>query len=117
MACSKDQGCLTIANSIYPGLQSEINSSVKTITTGLNEITTELNTLTIPDDYLGEKVKKELESITSNLNNDQSNIVATSGNIGMFIGRKVEEHRNHYNAWKKAQDELKKKQAEEEKDN
>ena len=117
MACSKDQGCLTIANSIYPGLQSEINSSIKTITTALSDITSELSTLTIPEDYLGKKVKEELESITNNLNSDQSNVVATSGNIGMFIGKKVEEHRNHYNAWKKAQDELKKKQTEEEKDN
>ena len=114
MGCNKDSGCLTIANSTYPGLQSTINSSIKTITTGLTEITSELNTLTIPEDYLGKKVKRELESICSSLSSDQSNIVATSGNIGRFIGTKVEEHRNHYNSWKRAQEELKKKQKEEE---
>ena len=113
MGCNKDSGCLTIANSTYPGLQEEINGGVNTITSSIDEITSELNALTIPEDYLGKKVKRELESICSNLSNDQSNIVATSGNIGRFIGTKVEEHRNHYNSWKRAQEELKKKQKEE----
>ena len=76
-------------NSTYPELQSTINSSIKTITTGLTEITNELNALTIPEDYLGQKVKRELKSICSNLSSDQSNIVAASGNIEDLLEKKL----------------------------
>lgn len=115
MGCNKDSRCLTIANNTYPELQNEINSSIKTITSLLNDITSELNILQIPEDYLGEKVKKELELITSNLSNDQIDIASLNGNIGMFIGRKIEEHQSHYNIWKNDQEQLKKKKEEQNK--
>ena len=113
MGCNRDSRCINIANVTYPKLQGEINSSIKTITSSLNEITSELSALTIPEDYLGQKVKKQLESIVSNLDSDQGNIVDAGGTVGMFIGKRVEEHRNHYNAWKRAQDALKKRKEEE----
>ena len=109
MACSKDQGCLTIANSIYPGLRGEIGSSIQKINGTLDSITSELNSLTIPDDYLGSMVKEKLGTIIANFGSDKSNVNAIKGQIDAFIGEKIEEHLKHYENWKRAQEELKKK--------
>lgn len=110
MACSKNQDCLRIATDIYPGLQGEIDGSIQTIVSSLNDITGELSTLTVPGDYLGNKVREKLETIISSLDSDKSNVEAAKGNIDTFIGEKVEEHLEHYDSWEREQEELKKKQ-------
>ena len=103
MACGKDQGCLRIANSTYPGLQAEINGSINTITNNINEIMSVLNSLSIPDDYLGSKVKTRVNSICSSLSSDEGEVSSISGNINSFVSSKIKEHQEHYNMWKTEQ--------------
>ena len=103
MACSKDAGCLRIATSIYPGLQGEINASISKISSSISEIISGLNGLSIPDDYLGAKVKSRVSAICSSLGSDASEVGAIGGKINGFVGNKIQEHNEHYREWKIAQ--------------
>ena len=110
MGCNKDEGCLNIANNVYPGLQGEINGSISSITNNVNEIISGLSGLSIPDDYLGEKVKSQVDSICGSLTSDVGEISSLSGSINNFVGSKIEEHQEHYRNWL-AQQEWQKKNA------
>ena len=116
MACNKDSGCLTIADSTYPGLRGDINSSISGINSELSGIIDGLSGMTIPDDYLGSKVKAQLQSISSSLTADMGNVKAEGASINGFITGKIAEHRKHYDDWKKAQDALKLKKKKKKKD-
>ena len=100
MACGKNAGCLRIATSVYPGLQGEINSSISKISSSINEIISGLNGLSIPDDYLGAKVKSRVSAICSSLGSDASEVSALGGKINGFVGNKIQEHNEHYRTWK-----------------
>lgn len=106
MACGKNEECLNIANNIYPNLQSEINSSINTITSSVNEIISGLSSLTIPDDYLGTKVKSRIITICSNLSSDIGEISSINGSINSFVSEKIKEHQKHYEEWKKEQERI-----------
>ena len=103
MACGKNAGCLRIATSVYPGLQGEINSSISKISSSINEIISGLNGLSIPDDYLGTKVKSRVSAICSGLGSDASEVGALGGKINGFVGNKIQEHNEHYRTWKAEQ--------------
>ena len=113
MGCNKNEDCLRLANSVYPGYQGEINNEVSKITSELDNVISELNSLSVPDDYLGVKVKNSLTSIITDFNSDKQNVIGVSGNINTFIGRKKEEHQKHYNDWKRVQEELAKRKKKE----
>ena len=100
MGCNKDSGCLNIAESVYPGLKSEIDGSMTSINGQLESIVDELNGLSVPDDYLGSKVKAQLGTICGNFSSDMESITAEKNSIDTFIGQKIIEHKKHYNAWK-----------------
>ena len=106
MGCNKDSGCLKIANNTYPGLKSEIDGSMTSIKGQLESIVDELNGLTIPDDYLGSKVKAQISSICGNFSSDMDSITAEKNSIDIFIGKKIIEHQKHYNAWKFQQQQM-----------
>ena len=106
MSCNRDDGCLKIAESTYPSLQSEINTSVNSINTELSDVVSSLQSLTIPDDYLGEKVKDRITSITASLGDDQSSVDAINSELDSFISEKITEHTEHYNEWLQEQERL-----------
>ena len=116
MACNKDSGCLKIANSTYPGLKTEIDSSSTAITDNIQSVIDELSALSVPDDYLGEKVSSRLKTICTELTSDIASVKTMNSSIDGFIDEKITEHTNHYNAWKREQERLamlKKKKQEE----
>ena len=43
MGCNKNEDCLRLANSVYPGYQGEINNEVSKITSELDNVISELN--------------------------------------------------------------------------
>ena len=107
MACNKDFECLRISNAIYPNLKNDINGSVNMVTNNISETVSILETLYIPEDYLGNKVKNQIQVICGNLDEDISNINMFNSNINEFINEKIIEHKRHYNTWKLAQEKKK----------
>ena len=103
MSCNRDSGCLNIARSIYPGLKGEIDSSISNVNNQVEEILGELSSLTIPEDYLGNKVKMKLDEICSGFETDKSELSAAKANINAFIDGKIQEHYSHYNEWQRLQ--------------
>ena len=94
MACDNGkEGCKNIVNNIYPRLSSEVNSAISAINSGLSEIGSSLGGLSIPDDYLGSKVKDRIQKINNLINEDMSDVKMESSNIRTFISEKTEEHK------------------------
>lgn len=106
MSCGKDAGCLTIYKTIYPNLKTEISGSISKINGTVNGIIGSLNGLSVPDDYLGSKVKSRLSSITQGLSGDLSSLDGAKGAIEGFIDQKIPEHQKHYNDWVEEQKRL-----------
>lgn len=104
MGCNRDDGCLNIARNTYPNLLSGIDNSTLFINNQINDVIEELNSLIIPNDYLGNKVKEKLDEINENLNNDVSELNTFKNNINSFIEKKIKEHEKHYIDWQNMQE-------------
>lgn len=99
MACNRNQTCLSLANK-YPPLQGEIASAISSIQSKVEEIIGALDGVSIPNDYLGAKVKSSINSISSSLNSDISKLATAGKQINSFAESKMKEHKKHYEAWK-----------------
>ena len=115
MSCNRDSGCLNIARGIYPGLKGEINSSIGNVCNQVDEIVGELNSLAIPEDYLGSKIKTKLSEICSGFESDKAELNSAKANVNAFIDNKIKEHYGHYYEWQRNQELAKKEQEEQEK--
>ena len=96
MACNmgKGPGCKDIANK-YTIYVEDISQSVSSIKINLSKIKSELESLSVPNDYLGEKVKSRLESICSNFSSDESSIDGAFSSIESFANEKKNDHMQH----------------------
>ena len=104
MGCNRDSGCLKLYSVTYPNLESEINTSISSADGEINEIISELSNLYVPDDYLGNKVQNRLQEICNSFSEDSDKLKTEKNKINSFINTKIEEHRQHYNSWQKAQE-------------
>ncbi len=107
MSCNRDSNCNSIANN-YVSRKDSINSDLSSIKENINSIGESINHFTIPDDYIGNKVQEKLKTIFFELESNRDNLISFNGEVNSFIDSKVVEHRNHYQSWKKLQEELKK---------
>jgi hypothetical protein len=103
MGCNKDYDCLKLANETYPSLQSEIFSSLSTVSSQINGIGSKLMGLSIPNDSLGERIKSRIGDICSYLNNDNEIIDNLINSVNKFVDEKEIEHKDHYDKWKAQQ--------------
>lgn len=106
MACNRDSNCYTIYSKEYPEAKAAIDNSLNTIDAELTSIEEKLMELEIPEDYLGEKVKREIEEILSQFTEDQESLKDTKTKIDSFISTQIGVHKSHYEHWKKRMDEL-----------
>ena len=99
MQCNKDDKCLTIYKIYYPEWQKSIGGYVASANNVLTNILDPLGGLVIPNDYLGEKVKSQIQDLCRNFKNDSINL----GNEGKIISNKINDfisiHQNHYRTW------------------
>ena len=109
MGCNRDSYCNTIANN-YASKKESINSDLTSVKSDINNICELLNSFVVPNDYVGGKVKEKLESISKNFESNSDNVTSFNSEINTFINSKIEEHHNHYQSWKLAQEELAKKE-------
>lgn len=110
MRCNRDSGCYTIAKSTYPKLQGEANGAISSAQSDINSIIDSLGGLTIPNDYLGNKVKKKIDEIDKAFSSNVNELSTIKGKLDTFVTAKIKEHENHYNAWKKQEEERKKQE-------
>ncbi|MBO7517905.1 MAG: hypothetical protein J6T31_02210 [Methanobrevibacter sp.] len=111
MGCGRDNNCLRIANTTYPGLLSQINSNFSAISKSGSEVIDALSELVIPNDYLGTRVRSELKEITNLISEDLSRLSSESSNISSFVKEKISEHKQHYSTWQYMQQKKKKENA------
>ena len=105
------ENCLSIAND-YINKKSSLNSSLNSMKENITNASDTLNSLSVPEDYIGNKVKQKLESIHNELVADAEIVGNFNKEISGFVDQKVTEHRNHYHNWRMAQEELFKKKNE-----
>lgn len=96
MACNRDEGCYNIYTNIYPNAQESIDGSIGNIKSEITEISTTLGELVIPEDYLGEKVKRKVEEIQTFLEKDLSDLDTEKTAIDGFIEKQIAIHKKHY---------------------
>jgi hypothetical protein len=113
MGCSRDNKCFSLYTKVYPSAKESIDGSINTIKGELSDITTALEELYIPDDYLGSKVESQLQKICLNLKNDEALLAVLGGGINSFVNSKIQEHKQHYTNWKRIQDSIMAKKKEE----
>ena len=101
MACGGER-CREIYQNIYPKLQEEITSSVNNVNNGIDSIIDELSALVIPDDYLGGKVRTNVESIVNSFSSDKAAIASEQGNINQHIANNIAKHKQHYSDYLKS---------------
>lgn len=106
MGCNRDNKCFNLYTRVYPSAKESIDGSINTIKGELSDITTALEELYIPDDYLGSKVEAQLEKICLNLKNDEALLTVLGGGINSFVNSKIQEHKQHYTNWKRIQDSI-----------
>ena len=106
MACNRDSNCYTIYSKEYPEAKTAIDNSLNTIDAELTSIEEKLTELEIPEDYLGEKVKREIEEILSQFADDQESLKDTKNKIDSFISTQIGVHKSHYERWKTEQEKL-----------
>ena len=100
MACdgsSKD--CETIYNKTYPKLIKAVDTSLNGVSSGISDIASSLSSLSVPDDYLGRKVKRELDNLTKDFANDEELVKAEKTSVDGFVDGKIKEHKAHRKAY------------------
>lgn len=98
MACNKDSHCKTIADN-YPSLLAPVEDSISKITGSISEISGGLGGLSIPDDYLGTKVKSRVQRICAYFEANSRQVSMLGSKISNFVSEKITEHNKHYNDW------------------
>lgn len=112
MSCNKDEDCYRIYIKEYPSYLGTIDPAIRSIKTQIEEVETSLTGLSLPDDYLGNKIKDKLDILISDIDSDKSSISAETTAIRSHIITKRAEHKEHYEEWK-----IKKARLDEQKDN
>jgi hypothetical protein len=107
MSCNRDSNCNSIANN-YVSRKDSINSDLNSLSENINTIGESINNFEIPNDYIGNKVQEKLKNISLDLESNSNNITSFKSEVNSFVDSKVLEHRNHYQAWKKAQEDKEK---------
>lgn len=97
--------CKEIVDVIYPEKRGEIMSAIGSVMTDLSDIGSELGKLTVPNDYLGQKVVERLGKISESFGqNANSSVESLKGTIESYIEGKIEMHKGHCASWQKAKD-------------
>ena len=105
MSCNHDQRCLDIANEYGPK-KGQINADLNNVSESISTINTKLKSFSVPEDYIGNKVIEKINSISNRLIASSDNVDSFKNSVDSFIDNKEQEHRSHYNAWKKRYDEM-----------
>lgn len=104
MTCN-GENCLSIAND-YSVKKGSVNSSLNNMKSDITSASDTLNTLNVPEDYIGNKVKTKLETVFNDLSASADRVSAYNNEVSSFVDQKVAEHQTHYRAWKQRQEEL-----------
>lgn len=100
MACDGSSStCETIANETYPKLIGEIDTSLTKISSDIKAISSDLSSLSVPDDYLGKKVKRELDKLIKNFDEDLALSTKEKGSVDSYVSKRIAEHKKHRAAY------------------
>ncbi len=105
MKCSNNESCKILSDDILPNVETDVYFDFLEINDIINNTELSLKELTIPEDYLGYKINKELENIykvfdkTITDNNDIDN------NFSNYVDNEIKIHSEHYLNYKIAQEE------------
>ena len=106
MGCNKDYNCFNLYRNVYPSAKYDINHSFKTIFYSNDDIIKVLKQLEIPEDFLGDKIRENLDKIIGDSLDDKNDLEMFQQKTNRFIDDKIEEHKYHYNEWKYMQEEM-----------
>lgn len=112
MSCNKDSSCLNLSRTTYPSLKDDIVTSFQSANKEVSKVIDTIQSIQVPDDYLGSKVAPKLEALLNNFNNDIDSLNTEKTNVKTFILAKIDEHEQHYQDWKKQQEVWAKKKKE-----
>ena len=105
MSCGNDSGCFNISKK-YIDDKNSIDSYGNNIISYINEASSTVSTLDIPNDYLGSRVKEKISEIIDSFSSDLESISSFINNVGGFATEKSKEHLDHYNKWKSEQERI-----------
>ena len=98
--------CETIANVTYPKLIEKIDESLDSISGDIKKISGDLSDLSVPDDYLGAKVRRELDKLIKNFDEDLALSTKEKGSVDSYVSKRIAEHKKHRADWLRRQREL-----------
>ena len=98
MSCNKDEYCKTIVDN-YKEQIGELNSGFSSIENSLNNMNSSFNSLSIPDDYLGSKVKDAISNMSKGFGELNMTISNCKKDAISFAEEKKSEHQLHYDEW------------------
>lgn len=105
MACSRNENCHNIAND-YKGKIEDIKNDCRAISSILEDDKSSLTTYQLPDDYLGDIIREELETIKSSIDDKIIKVNDYKIDVTSFVNNKIVEHDKHYEEWCKQQRKL-----------
>lgn len=110
-ACGKDDGCLGIAEG-YAAAASSLEGAFSGLESAVSDLGSSIGSVSVPDDYLGEKIVPALGNIASGISSISGMVSGLKGGAISFARGKEQEHRQHYIAWKEEQERLRKEEEE-----
>ena len=87
--------CKYMYETYYPTKRSSINGLGSEVVGNIDKIVGDLSALAVPEDYLGAKVKKQLEDICSSFESDKVELKSSSQLIDDLISHLIKMHKGH----------------------
>lgn len=112
MKCSMNESCKRLSNDVLPNTKTTVNNDFNEINESIENIEIDLKGLEIPNDYIGNKLNTKLEELYESLDlniNDNTNVINDFNN---YIDNEIKVHNNHYETWKKKEEEKNKEDEE-----
>ena len=88
----------------YESKKGQIAGKLSSMKSDISNITSELNSLSVPDDYIGSKVVEKIKSITTDLSTSEASVESFKGTVNSYIQGRQAIHAEHYEKWKAAEE-------------
>ncbi len=105
MKCSMNESCKRLSNDILPNAKTSVNNDFNEVNESILKIETDLKELEIPNDYIGNKLNTKLEELYESLETNISDNTDVVSDFNNYIEKEITIHNNHYENWKKKQEE------------
>ena len=104
-ACGQNEACKGYAEG-YASAKGSLEGAFGGLVSAVSNIESGMGSISIPNDYLGDKVASALDSITGGITEIQSLVDTLREQAINFADRKEKEHMEHYLKWEAEQKKL-----------